>query len=123
MEFKVICPEDGQVGVSLEDVSTVILRNPEIVDIVFDCPVCGASISVSLRLPNLLMSALESLEEAAESGRGFASFVVVSAESVDGQLADSPEIDDPEHIDSYCEYFRRQLSTVGCVEEALQEME
>lgn len=134
MEFKVVCPEDGRVEVSLEDISTVILRDPEVVDVVFDCPRCGTPITVSLKLPNLLMSALESLEQAAESGRGFASFVVMSSETADDAMLEPESCavavseetlrgPAPGHIDDYVEYFRRQLADVACVDDALGQMD
>lgn len=121
MEFTVVCPTDGRVEVTFEDISTVILRDPELVDVVFDCPTCGAPITVSIRLPNLLMSAIESLEDAAETGRPVAGFMVVAASEDDGPPAVAEE--DEDRIDAYCEYFRRQLSAVGCVQDALEFMD
>lgn len=124
MEFSLTCPKDGEIDLGLEDISTVVLRGPESIDVVFICPHCGSRIDTSLRVPNLLMTAME-LAQYAEQ---------VSDEDsrlrfTEGPLAqhDHDDAVHDEHTarveDSYCEYFRRQLAQVDCVEDLLAEID
>jgi hypothetical protein len=122
VEFSLICPNDGSVDLSLEDISAVVLRGPESIDVVFTCPHCGARIDTSLRVPNLLMAAMELAQYADQ----------VSDEDSELRFTDGPLADQDDHAldgesarvaDSYCEYFRRQLARVGCVEDLLAEID
>ncbi|MDO9556715.1 MAG: hypothetical protein Q7J82_03950 [Coriobacteriia bacterium] len=124
MEFSLICPKDGTVDLGLEDISAVVLRGPESIDIVFTCPRCGSQINASLRVPNLLMAAME-LAQYAER---------VSDEDSDLRFTEGPltgrddgfgdPVGNPGRLaDSYCEYFRRQLAEVECVEDLLAEID
>lgn len=118
MEFTVNCPNDGHVEVSLEDVSRVVLRDADRVEIVFSCPICGAAVPLTLRVPNLLMAAVESAED--DSDLPIARGVPLGlGESI--EPGRDPE-DDP-RVRAYCEYFRRQLSRVNCVEDMLHEID
>ena len=119
MEFTVNCPNDGHVEVSLEDVSRVVLRDADRVEIVFSCPICGAAVPLTLRVPNLLMAAVESADDDTEMPlvRG-----VALGLGDDKELSLEAEDDDPKVI-AYCEYFRRQLSRVNCVEDMLHEID
>ena len=45
MEFTLICPNDGRVELDLEDISTIIFRGPESVEVVFVCPHCGSLVA------------------------------------------------------------------------------
>ncbi|MBE0475832.1 MAG: hypothetical protein IBX62_01860 [Coriobacteriia bacterium] len=119
MEFTVNCPHDGQVEVSLEDVSRVVLRDADRVEIVFCCPLCGASIPLTLRVPNLLMAAIESAEDDAEA---LAASVAVPVSEGTPEVAALEGEDDP-RVRAYCEYFRRQLSRVNCVQDMLHEID
>lgn len=124
MEFSLICPTDGAVELGLEDISAVVLRGPESIDVVFICPHCGGRINTSLRVPNLLMAAME-LAQYAEQVEDEKTELLFT----DGPLADR----DDDHTerdtridrraDSYCEYFRRQLAGVDCVEDLLAEID
>ncbi len=121
MEFTINCPIDGLITVSLEDIDTVVLRDAEHADITFVCPHCGSEIAVSAVVPSFLLAAIEALAEDTEgSGSPFAGIVeIVSGED----LPEAPTgIDDPV-ADAYCEYFRRQLSHVESVEDALHEID
>ncbi len=122
MEFSLICPNDGAVDLSLEDISAVVLRGPESIDIVFTCPHCGAHIEASLRVPNLLMAAMELAQYAEQA----------SDEDVELRFSKAPADSPGEHasgqhpdhlVDAYCEYFRRQLTRVECVEDLLAEID
>ncbi len=118
MQFVIECPVDGPVEVSLEDIDTVVLREPENADIVFACPSCGLEIEVTVRVPSFLLSAMESLAE--EAGGHMAPVAGMMALSVEFEGHDEF---DQDHEEAYCEYFRRQLDSVGCVEDVLHEID
>lgn len=121
MQFVIDCPVDGPIEVSLEDIDTVVLREPEQADIVFTCPSCGTEIGVTVRIPAFLLSAIESLaEETGGYSAPLAGMVALSVE-VEGIEADDRELE--ELADAYCEYFRRQLASVICVQDALAEID
>ena len=152
VEFVIECAVDGPVEVSLEDVDTVVVREPEQADIVFTCPTCGAEVEVTIRIPSFLLSAIESLAE--ETGGQTLPIAGMVALSIDIEEADSTttgaagsseetgcgceggcpgEVDDccddgradetPERADAYCEYFRRQLEACSCVDDALAQID
>jgi len=119
MDFTVTCPVDGPVEVSLEDVDTVVLREPEQAEIIFNCPQCGTEISVTVRIPSFLMAAIEAM---AEDGGGhiapLASMMAMAVEIEDPEAEEA----DQDRLESYCEYFRRQLSDVETVDDMLREI-
>lgn len=122
MEFEITCPVDGPVTVSLEDIDTVVIREPERADITFVCPTCGAEITVAAMVPSFLLSAIEALAE--ETDGIPAAFTGIMHVVSDNDVVPVPEWEDDGGIaDAYCEYFRRQLSGVTCVEDALAEMD
>jgi hypothetical protein len=121
MEFTVTCPIDGSVDVSLEDIDTVVLREPERADITFVCPHCGTDITVSAVIPSFLLAAIEALADEPDAVPS-SGMVVISSQDVTEEAPDTTELDDP-LADAYCEYFRRQLEHIGCVEDALEEID
>ena len=120
MEFTITCPIDGPVTVSLEDIDTVVLREAERADITFVCPHCGTEITVSAVVPSFLMAAIEALAEEGDSTGPFAGMFEVASDSEDAVEIVAP--DDPV-AEAYCEYFRRQLSHIDCVEDILAEID
>lgn len=125
MEFVITCPVDGPVEVSLEDVDTVVLREPEEAEIVFTCPECGSEVSVMVRIPSFLMAAIEAMAE--DSGGHVAPLASMMAMAVEIEgreeaVRDSlePDTSDDEAFDAYCEYFRRQLSEVETVDDIMR---
>ena len=119
MEFTITCPNDGLISVSLEDVDTVFIREPERAEIVFTCPHCGESITVQVVVPSFLMAAIEAMSEETDGHPPIQSLFDLVAS--DGTEA-APPVEDPV-FDAYCEYFRRQLARVGCVDDALAEID
>lgn len=120
MEFTIHCPVDGEIDVELDDVKAVVIREPERVDITFVCPECGSEITVAAIVPAFLLAAMEAL--AADGDDSEASMVVV------GPGRETPSPGQSIHMDAstaeaYCEYFRRQLEHVECVEDALDEID
>ncbi len=119
MDFTVTCPIDGPVEVSLEDVDTVVLREPEQAEIIFNCPECGTEISVTVRIPSFLMAAIEAMAE--DGGGHIAPLASMMAMAVEIENPDAEETDQ-DRVDSYCEYFRRQLTDVDTAEDILREI-
>jgi len=124
MEFTITCPIDGPITVSLEDIDTVVLREAERADITFVCPHCGTEITVTAVVPSFLMAAIEALAEEGDTTGGTYSgfepnFVTSPRDTVD-TFSDSEH---QELADAYCEYFRRQLSHIDCVDDVLAEID
>lgn len=120
MDFALICPKDGRVELSLEDISAVAFRDPESVDVMFTCPQCGHALQVSIRVPNMLMAVLE-IARAVEAGED-PEFASVKAPAPSGTSA-RERMSSERLQESYCEYFRRQLSRVRSVEDLLAEID
>ncbi|MDO8848652.1 MAG: hypothetical protein Q7W51_09735 [Coriobacteriia bacterium] len=126
MEFTLICPNDGRVELGLEDISTVVFRGPESVEVVFVCPHCGASLRAAMQVPNLLVAAMELARYAEELDEGAVHEIRRRAheeaeeeDSADQQLRARRELAG----EPYCEYFRRQLASIECVEDMLAELD
>lgn len=115
------CPNDGAVEVTIENVASVFLREPDLVEVAFECPICGESIGVSATVPHLLAAAIEALSIEEEDDRRVAGFFVAAHE--EGVRDGSPPSDDIEMIEAYCEYFRRELDLVECVDDALRQID
>lgn len=125
MEFTITCPVDGLITVSLEDIDTVVLREPERAEIGFVCPECGTLITVQAVIPSFLLAAIEALAEESDGNvplSGIVALVNEVEQSEEQPPAPIPAADDPV-VDAYCEYFRRQLDDVSCVEDALTEID
>jgi len=123
MEFTIACPVDGPITVSLEDIETVMLREADRADITFVCPMCGTEITVTAVVPSFLLAAIEALAEENDANGGpFSGIIEVSKEgaSADAVLESAT---DAAVTEAYCEYFRRQLAHVECVEDALHEID
>lgn len=134
MEFSLICPTDGRVDLSLEDITAVVFRGAESVEIVFECPHCGTSLRAQLQVPNLLAAASEIARhfesvQAANAGNP-------AADAMNGRAhphphegtadpAEGAEVRSARETagEPYCEYFRRQLASVECVEDVLAEID
>ena len=123
MEFTITCPIDGPITVSLEDIDTVVLRDSERADITFVCPHCGTEINVSAVVPSFLMAAIEALaEEGDPTGGPFAGMFHVAEDTRDRSYEVVVPPADPV-AEAYCEYFRRQLAHVDCVDDVLAEID
>jgi hypothetical protein len=124
MEFTITCPIDGLITVSLEDIDTVVLREPERADITFVCPQCGTEITVSAVVPSFLMAAIEALAEDGDATGGpFAGMFHVADEADEEFVAVPAPVEDDPVADAYCEYFRRQLAHIDCVDDVLAEID
>jgi hypothetical protein len=114
------------VELGLESVTAVVFHGAESVEVVFVCPHCGTSLRAMLPTPNVLAAAaMEVVRQMNE----------VDAEAEDASIAehDAPQLRG-EHEEAvrrereqagepYCEYFRRQLAHIECVEDFLAETE
>jgi hypothetical protein len=122
MEFTITCPIDGPITVSLEDIDTVVLRETERADITFVCPHCGTEIAVSAVVPSFLMAAIEALAEDGDTPSGSFASIFDSGQSA----LPAPEqtvAPDDQVTEAYCEYFRRQLAHIECVDDVLDEID
>jgi len=133
MEFTISCPTHGKVNVSIEDVTSVVFHGFESIDVLFECPQCGAEISLSAKMPEMLITTLDLQEIAARVGsldENVAELAELVAEELSGDgdleveymmvpLSDESR----ERIDRYCEYFHRQLEGVDTVEGFLTEVD
>lgn len=121
MDFQVICPNDGPVEVGLEQISTIIFRGLESVVVILVCPRCGAEMHVALQLPDVFVAAVEFDPE------GPLAFDDDLFDFADpARRAERPEPPSPgeqRRIDTYCEYFRRQLASTCDAEAALEEID
>jgi hypothetical protein len=124
MEFTITCPIDGPIDVGFEDIDTVVLRDQDRADITFSCPHCASEITVTAIIPSFLLAAIQALAD--EGGAHPAdALLVLSSERPAGVDADGIGQDAGEgrRADAYCEYFRRQLARVECVDDAVAEMD
>lgn len=112
MEFTLMCPNDGQVELGLEDISAIAFRDPESVEVIFICPKCGTSLRAELKVPNMLMAAIE-IARLAEG-----EVIAEIRTEFGGTRVERDRVEE-----SYCEYFRRQLAHVECVEDLLSEID
>lgn len=120
MQFMITCPVDGPIEVSLEDVDTVVLREPEQAEVVFACPECGTEVSVFVQIPSFLMAAIEAMAE--DGGGSVAPLAGIVALATDAEVLDHLPVEDENRIEAYCEYFRRQLDDVSGVDDVLREI-
>jgi hypothetical protein len=123
MEFSINCPIDGPMTVSLEDIGTVVLRDSDRADITFVCPECGTEITVTAVVPSFLLAAIEALSEEGDATDGPFAGILGTDPNRDVTAEASVSVVDDEIAESYCEYFRRQLAHVECVEDALHEID
>jgi hypothetical protein len=124
-----MCPHDGPVDVALEDVSSVVVRGEESLEVVFACPVCGLDLRVLAQVPRMLIAMLdeavvldENTGERTVSIEGLAARGLLPPEMIP-PVRKSPPASDDSQIDRYCEYFRRQLAAVTSVDAMLAEID
>ena len=129
MEFTLICPNDGRMDLGLEDISAVVFRGAESVEVVFECPRCGATLRAALHVPNLMMAAMELARFAEDAGEAPEAHVVEGIANGGDQRTPAERREAAQRAEReragepYCEYFRRQLARVECVEDLLAETE
>ena len=129
IRFSVLCPADGAVEVTIDDLNAVVFDGREDVQLVFTCPVCGDEIRVGVHIPNLHLAAAgiaELFDEVSGLEPGpderFRVFSVTRSDPVGDDDPPAAHVGDP-HIDDYCEYFRRQLARVEDVDAVLSEID
>ncbi len=139
MEFEITCPIDGPVTVSLEDIDTVVLREPHRAEITFVCPQCGEHVTVQAIVPHFLVAAIQQLAEDGDLSQTPFGDLSALLEQVQAQIRMEVDEEDedaesvttvplPEPLangvaDAYTEYFRRQLESCDSVEDALREID
>lgn len=125
VEFTLICPNDGSVELGLEDISAVVFHGSDSVEVVFECPHCHLSLRAELRVPNLLGAALELAQYAEDTSDQPGHEVSHARPEEDLAEQDEEELRAERERDAepYCEYFRRQLTSIESVEDFLKEFE
>ena len=121
MRFTVWCAVDGAVEVSADDVMTVVVRSGSDVEVAFTCPVCGAPIAVRAQVPPGLMGLLGGAWGDVQSAHTEA---WVAGPTCSLNLpGDHAHSESAQRIDSYVEYFRRELAAADTVESMLTFMD
>lgn len=127
MHFAIECPNDGGVDVTIEDVTSVVMRGSDVIEVVFECPLCGSGIVVVAKVPSLLAAAMEALDEDGDDEdrrlAGFLMIAQVDDEGIEFSAAEAEPDAEAPHIDAYCEYFHRELSSVRFADDILAEMD
>jgi hypothetical protein len=135
MEFQIMCPNHGMVEVGLQNVASIVVRDDESLEVVFTCPECGAELHVIAQVPKMLLATLEDAVEVDErtgehtvSIEGLVRRGLLPPEAATHAVAikqapPAPPQTDEATIDRYCEYFRRQLASIGSVEAMLAEID
>jgi len=118
MRFTVWCAVDGAVEVSIDDITTVIVRSGSDVEVAFTCPACGAPIAVRAEVPPGLAGLLGDAWGDMQSGHAEAWAVLGEHGPDEGEPAHDP--DESKRIDAYVEYFRRELAAVDTVESMVE---
>ena len=122
MEFSIWCPTDGSIDVGLEDIDSVVVRGGSDVEVVFTCPVCGQLISLAAQVPQSLLASLDDVWVRIDGGDG--RLITLRRQDMSGE-DDGPSepAQADERVESYCEYFRRELASTDTVEQALVEID
>ena len=121
MEFSIWCPVDGQIDVGVEDIDTVFVRGGSDVEVVFACPVCGRKISLAAQVPHALMASLD--DGWVRVGGDDRVISLRRAGASPGEPAASEDSAPDDRIESYCEYFRRELAGAETVDDVLSEID
>ena len=127
MEFALVCPNDGRIALGLESVTAVVFHGTESVEVVFTCPHCGEPLRALLPTPDVIaaaaMEVVRQLNEVDEP-YGVASGPDTADVALERYRREAERRREREREgESYCEYFRRQLAHVECVEDFLAETE
>jgi len=121
MRFTVWCAVDGAVEVSIDDVTTVVLRSGSDVEVAFTCPVCGTPIAVRAEVPPGLAGMLGDAWGDLQSGHAEAWTAPVTYEKVAVRSTCDPS--ETARIEAYVEYFRREMAAADTVESMVEFMD
>lgn len=61
MEFKIMCPNDGEIVVGFSNIENMIIRDNHEASITFICPYCGSRINMTAPVPSSLIATMENL--------------------------------------------------------------
>ena len=127
MEFALVCPNDGHIALGLESVTAVVFHGTESVEVVFVCPHCGTTLRALVPTPNVIaaaaMEVVRQLNDVDGIGDSVVGIGVDDVESEYSREATEARLERERAGEPYCEYFRRQLARVECVEDFLAEIE
>jgi len=97
------------------------VRGGSDVEVVFDCPVCGRKISLAAQVPHALMASLDEGWVRVDGDDRLISLRREGRSEESGSVPVQGASDDV--IESYCEYFRRELEVTGTADDALSEID
>ncbi|MDO8964892.1 MAG: hypothetical protein Q7W30_10445 [Coriobacteriia bacterium] len=120
MEFSIWCPSDGSVEVGLEDIDSIVVRSGSDVEVMFICPRCGARVTMSAQVPHALLATLDEAWVQIDGAEPHLITLRRDASSVPQVMRTA---DTDERIESYCEYFRRELDGVCSLDDMLTEID
>lgn len=117
MELRVVCPNDGRVDVPVHNLSAILVYGTDTVDLVLTCPVCGEDIHLRARIPDLIVSMMEAVEELEQCPHW---------DRPSPRAPLMPPAEEPwedARTLGYVEYFRRQLERADTVDAMLAEID
>lgn len=119
MRFTLRCPRDGVVEVRIEDVDNVVLRSGSDIEVTFECPVCGTHIVTRGQVPPALRTMLGGTWVGVDPGQRR----VYGLAHRNRRCRVRASQREHAHIESYVEYFRRELDSVDTVDAMLAQMD
>jgi hypothetical protein len=123
MEFSIWCPDDGTMQVGLEDIDSIVLRSKSAVEVVFTCPTCGRRITLTADVPQTMLAAFDdSWAHAEGAGEESIKIQIVRDEDAAPEPVPSAPPEEDSRIESYCEFFRRELLDIETVGDILAQM-
>ncbi|HEY5517568.1 MAG TPA: hypothetical protein VIL15_04845 [Coriobacteriia bacterium] len=121
MRFTVWCAVDGAVEVSIDDVTTVVVRSGSDVEVAFTCPICGTPVAVRAEVPPGLAGMLGDAWGDLQSGHTEAWSAPVTYQKV--AIEPMRDASQASRIDAYVEYFRREMAAADTVESMIEFMD
>jgi len=121
MEFSIWCPTDGTVEVGLDDIDSIVVRSGSDVEVTFVCPMCGDLVVLAAQVPRALLATLDDAWVRIDEGEPRL-VTLRRNRSVPVREVPSPHSGD-DRVDSYCEYFRRELAGAVTVDDMLAEID
>jgi len=122
MEFSIWCPTDGTVEVGLEDVDSIVVRSGSDVEVIFVCPMCGRRITFAAQIPHALLAGLDDAWVRVEDEDARSTTLRRGSAQATEATPSAPVVDEV-LVESYCEYFRRELAGADTVEAMLALMD
>lgn len=112
MDLRVVCQNDGRIDVPVENLTAILIYGTDVVDMVMTCPLCGEDIHLRARIPDLLVTVMESVD----------ALELEPARRLRTARVMEERVDDP-RFEGYIAYFHRQLEHADTVDAMLDEID